>query len=125
MAFLMLQAYGALIRLEPVLRNNDFPGLYSIVRNHSISTRVRPSVDVDRICSAIDTACVWYSKHVLCLQRSAATTCLLRKYGFPAQMVIGARLWPFASHAWVEIGRRVINDKTYMQEKFSLILDRC
>jgi transglutaminase-like putative cysteine protease len=30
-------------------------------------------------------------------------TCLLRRYGFPAQCVIGVRNRPFAAHAWVEL----------------------
>jgi transglutaminase superfamily protein len=40
---------------------------------------------------------------VLCLQRSAATTLLLRRHGWDAEMVIGAKLLPFQSHAWVEV----------------------
>lgn len=72
----------------------------------------------------IDTACIWYRKEVLCLQRSVVTTCLLRKYGVPAQMVIGAQQVPFKAHAWVEVGQRVVNDKPYVVEMYG-ILSRC
>ncbi len=65
-----------------------------------------------------------YWKQALCLQRSAATACLLKRYGVPAQMVIGARQIPFKAHAWVEVDGRVVNDKLYMPEIYA-VLDRC
>ena len=124
MSFLLLQAYLTLIRMESLLKKNDFPALYKMVRNSPV---VDPPyrIEMNRICSTVNIACVWYWKQVLCLQRSAALTCLLRKYGIPAHMVIGARLWPFASHAWVEVRGQVVNEKAYIREKFALVLDRC
>jgi hypothetical protein len=59
----------------------------------------------------------------LCLQRSAATACLLKRCGIPAQMVIGAQQMPFKAHAWVEVDGRVVNDKPYMTEIYA-VLDR-
>ena len=72
----------------------------------------------------MDMACIWYWKQALCLQRSAATACLLKSYGVPAQMVIGAQLMPFRAHAWVEVDGRVVNDKPYAAEVYT-VLDRC
>ena len=69
-------------------------------------------------------ACIWYWKEVLCLQRSAATACLLKRHGVPAQMMIGAQQMPFKAHAWVEVDGRVVNDKPYMREMYA-VLDRC
>jgi len=80
--------------------------------------------DSQRLCRAIDIACVLYFKNVLCLQRSSATTLLLRRNGFPAELVIGARTVPFKSHAWVELNRTVINDKAYISQLYRE-LDRC
>jgi hypothetical protein len=51
-----------------------------------------------------------YWKRVLCLQRSVCATRLLRARSLPARLVIGYREAPFFSHAWVEIGSRVVND---------------
>ncbi|PYY13093.1 MAG: lasso peptide biosynthesis B2 protein, partial [Acidobacteria bacterium] len=79
---------------------------------------------IERICAAIDMACIWYWKEALCLQRSAATACLLKNYGVPAQLVIGAQLMPFKAHAWVEVNGRVVNDKPYTPEVYA-VLDRC
>jgi hypothetical protein len=79
---------------------------------------------VEQICSAVDMACIWYWKKVLCLQRSAATACLLKRYGVPAQMTIGAQQIPFKAHAWVEVDGRVVNDKPYIREMYA-VLDKC
>jgi hypothetical protein len=72
----------------------------------------------------MDLACVFYIKKVLCLQRSAATTLLLRRYGHKAEMVIGAQMLPFKSHAWVEVDRAIVNDKPYMTDIYRE-LERC
>ena len=72
----------------------------------------------------MDLALIWYWKKVLCLQRSAAATCLLRRYGVQAHLVMGAQQMPFRAHAWVEVDGRVVNDKPYTPEMFAVI-DRC
>jgi hypothetical protein len=79
---------------------------------------------IEKICAAVDMACIWYWKEVLCLQRSVATACLLKHYGVSAQMMIGAQQMPFKAHAWVEVDGRVVNDKPYVQEMYA-VLDRC
>jgi hypothetical protein len=72
----------------------------------------------------MDLACVFYTKQILCLQRSAATTLLLRRHGIYAEMVIGAQMLPFKSHAWVEVDGAVVNDKPYVREIYQ-VLERC
>lgn len=72
----------------------------------------------------MDLACVFYFKHVVCLQRSAATTILLRRYGWDAELVIGTQMMPARFHAWVEIGDSVVNDKPYVAQIFQ-VLERC
>ena len=124
MLFLVLQAYVRLIQFDFYLASGNFEALYSKVRNYPIrQDAASPSV-VERICVAVDMACIWYWKEALCLQRSAATACLLRKFGVPAQLVIGAQQMPFKAHAWVEVDGRVVNDKPYTPEMYA-VLDRC
>jgi hypothetical protein len=72
----------------------------------------------------MDLACVFYFKRVRCLQRSAAVTILLRRYGWRAEMVTGAQILPYEFHAWVEIDVVVANDKPYMHEIYQ-VLERC
>jgi hypothetical protein len=81
------------------------------------------SITEDQLCHAIDVAAALYFKNVLCLQRSVAAACLLKTHGFPAEMIIGVQQLPFLAHAWVEVAGRVVNDKHYMSEIYS-VLDR-
>lgn len=124
MSLLVPRAYLMLIHFHFYLVRGDFSMLYKSVRN--TQPRKAPSIHdaVERICAAVDMACIWYWKEVLCLQRSAVTACLLKRYGVPAQMVIGAQQIPFRAHAWVEVNGRVVNDKPYAPEMYG-VLDRC
>lgn len=121
---LVLQAYLKLIQFDVFLARKNFSALYSKVRRYPIAKKTPPADAVGRICYAMDMACIWYWKEALCLQRSAALTCLLKRYGVPAQMVIGAQQMPFKAHAWVEVDGRVVNDKSYTPELYA-VLDRC
>jgi len=121
---LFLKAFAMLVYFDLYLARGNFAALYGKVRRCPIREDGASPNAVSRICSAIDLASIWYWKEVLCLQRSAATTCLLRRCGLPAQMVIGAQQLPFKAHAWVEVGGQVVNDKPYMQEMYA-VLDRC
>ena len=123
MRFLVLKAYWKLIYFHLYLARGNFAALYERVRKYPVGKPV-PGLDAQRICSAIDMACIWYWKEALCLQRSAATACLLKKYGVRAQMVVGAQQMPFKAHAWVEVNGRVVSDKPYMREIYA-VLDQC
>ena len=122
--FLRLRAYRELIRFDLLIVRGDFATLYETVRRHSVGKRCTTPHAVEAVSSAVDMACIWYWKEVLCLQRSAATACLLKQFGVPAQLVIGAQQMPFKAHAWVEVDRCVINDKPYTPEMYA-VLDRC
>lgn len=124
MLFLVLKAYWKLIHFDLYLARGNFAALYRKVRKFPVGKQAPTPDAVERICSAVDMACIWYWKEALCLQRSAATACLLKKYGAPAQMVIGAQQMPFKAHAWVEVNGRVVNDKPYTPEMYA-VLDRC
>jgi len=124
MTLLVFEAYLKLIHFDVLLARGNFAALHDKVRNYPMGMREPTSDAVERICEALDMACIWYWKEALCLQRSAATACLLKKYGVPAQMVIGAQHMPFKAHAWVEVAGRVVNDKPYTAEMYA-VLDRC
>ncbi len=119
-----LQAYVKLIHFDFYLARKNFSALYGKVRSYPVGKNQASPNIVERVCQAVDMACIWYWKEVLCLQRSAVATCLLKKYGVPAQMVIGAQQMPFKAHAWVEVDGRVVNDKSYTPGMYA-VLDRC
>jgi len=124
MSFLVLKAYLKLVQFDLYLARGNFAALYDKVHKYPVGETTLAPDAVGRICSAVDMACIWYWKEALCLQRSAATSCLLKSYGIFAQMVIGAQQLPFKAHAWVEVDGRVINDKAYVPEIYAVLV-RC
>jgi len=124
MSFLVVKAYLKLIHFDLYLARGNFAALYEKVGRYPVGKQSLSADAVERICSAVDMACIWYWKEALCLQRSAATACLLKRYGASAQLVIGAQQMPFKAHAWVEVDGRVVNDKPYTPEMYA-VLDRC
>lgn len=73
---------------------------------------------IGRVCTAVERACVWYPKKAVCLQRSAVTVCLLKSAGIDARMIVGARVMPMVSHAWVEVDGSVVNDHIKVRRVF-------
>ena len=123
MRVLTLRAFSLLIAFQIYLARGNFASLHDKIRRCPVSPKFRSPLSVDDICRAIDLACIWYPREVLCLQRSAATTYLLRRHGFSAQLVVGARPMPFQAHAWVEVDSRIVNDRPYIAEMYA-VLDR-
>jgi hypothetical protein len=75
------------------------------------------------IREAVSAVAPFYWKPIRCLQRSMVTARLMRNHGIPAEVVIGYRAAPFFSHAWVEVGGRVVSDSPVYQ-KTLLVLER-
>jgi hypothetical protein len=124
MSLLALRAYLMLIFFDHYVIGGNFLALHSRVRTRPRARRMPTAGAVGRVLSAVDMACIWYWKEVLCLQRSAVTTCLLRRQGVSAQMVIGVQRMPFKAHSWVEVEGTVVNDNPYTPEMYA-VLDRC
>jgi hypothetical protein len=122
---LVIESWLLLLYFEFVLQFRGFKASHEIVRNQKIqSANGPPFPSTAALCHASDLACAFYFKQVMCLQRSAATTLLLRRHGWGAEMVIGATLLPFKSHAWVEIKGAIVNDKPYILDIYR-VLERC
>jgi hypothetical protein len=125
MIHLVLESWVSLLYFDFILRFRGLPRVHTIVRDQQVRSFKGNSISpASRLCRAVDLACVFYFKQVLCLQRSAATAVLLRRHGWKAEMVIGAQVRPFKSHAWVEIDGWVVSDKPYMAEMYQE-LERC
>jgi len=93
---------------------------------HGRLARLSPSIrrsrlSIEDVVWAVDEGCVWYVKRAACFQRSAVATRLLRRYGWPAQLVIGFRPIPFESHAWVEVDGTVVNDRQAYRRRFTVL----
>jgi hypothetical protein len=101
-----------------------FQTLYSVVKGWKVTGKAADFEVIDRVCTALNYACVWYPKQALCLQRSFVTTYLLRKHGVSANMVLGAQKLPFKAHAWVEVDGRAVNERSNVQATYA-VWDRC
>src|SRR6267378_1536895 len=121
---LTLQALVALIMYDIMSTFRPFKAIHSTVKGWKVSDKCGNQETIDRVCSAVNYACVWYPKHVLCLQRSFVTTYHLRKHGVPALMVLGAQKLPFKAHAWVEANGRAINERSDVQATYG-VWERC
>jgi hypothetical protein len=122
MTRLVLEASALLLRLEIAMKAAGLTLLCGIVRKQRCVISGRDSLAT--LCHAIDLACAFYPKRVLCLQRSAATVLLLRRHGVPAELVIGAQVFPFRSHAWAEVDRSPVGDRPYVSTLYRE-LERC
>lgn len=122
---LVVESWLLLLYLEFIMHFREFRELHRIVKEQPTRARANGhSVAIGDLCQAMDYACVFYFKRVLCLQRSSATTLLLRRHAMNAEMVIGIQLTPFKSHAWVELDGTVVNDRSSTPIAY-LVLERC
>jgi len=122
--FLFLRALLGLAAFDLFRFGTNFCCAYEFVRGWKVPGSQSSGNVVDEVCKAVNYACVWYPKRVLCLQRSVVTTCLLRHCGVSAQMAMGAQKFPFKAHAWTEVDGRPINEHRDVQRLY-LIWERC
>jgi hypothetical protein len=117
-----LTALFALFAFDLLLRFRGFEALIRRVESWPI---VEPSrLDPDlcrRICAMVNRAQIYYPKKAMCLQHSAVVTCLLRRKGVPARMVLAAQEFPPKGHAWVEVKGEVVNDKPTVKEIYRIL----
>ena len=121
---LFVQALFTLFAYDILSTICRFQTIYSMVKRWKINGKITGTGIPDRVCMAVNYACVWYPKQALCLQRSFVTAYLLRKHGVPAQMVLGAQKLPFKAHAWVEVDGRAINERLDVQTTYA-VWDKC
>jgi len=124
MRFLTWKAFIALLGFDVLGFSRNFAKMHRFVSSRKVSPRLAAPDAVHRVCDAVNNACVWYPKRVLCLQRSAVVTCMLRRYGVPAQLVMGAQKVPFKAHAWTEVDGRAVNERNDVQKKYG-VWERC
>jgi len=118
LAFIGLLAFDLLLK---------FAGFQYLIKKVECWSRAEPhSLDLEtcrRVCVAVDRAQMYYPKKAMCLQHSAVVTCLLRRHGIPAEMILAAQEFPPKAHAWVEVAGKVVNDKNSVKNEY-LVLRR-
>jgi hypothetical protein len=74
---------------------------------------------IDETARRVAAAAAFYPARVRCLEQSLALCTLLRRRGVDASLRIGVQPRPFAAHAWVEAGGRVINEDAEVAATFT------
>lgn len=120
---LTFKAFMALLLFDLAGLADDFVVMQEFIRRWTVRPVCPEEGRMQAVCAAVNRACVWYPKRVLCLQRSAVTTCLLRNAGIAAKMVMGAQKMPFRAHAWTEVDGKPVNERRNVQ-KFYLVWER-
>jgi hypothetical protein len=123
-AFLLFVLYDFLVPPISFLRRRSLWVIHLALTWCPAAAIPAPIERPAEVCDAVEIACTWYPKQVRCLQRSFATTILLRRAGVAAKFVAAAQKLPFEAHAWVEIGEEVINDKPEYVNRF-IVFERC
>jgi len=115
--WLVFHALCALANYDAVLWLSGSATLLERLKRQRVRAKTTTRDLEQAICEAVLLAACFYWKPVLCLQRSVCTTRLLRKWGVDAKMIIGYRPSPFFSHAWVEVGGRVVYGSAAYQKR--------
>lgn len=112
-AFLGLLAFDLLLK---------FAGFQSLVKKVEQWPTAEPRTTDREICrrvrKIVDRAQMYYPKKAMCLQHSAVVTCLLRRRGVPAQLVLAAQEFPPKAHAWAEVMNQVVSDSPGVKNKY-------
>ena len=118
---LAARALWELCRYDLVAATSGFQGVHRKLQGLACGRRSSRSGMETVVLRTVAAMSSFYWKPVLCLQRSVVTVRLLRQYGIEAQVVIGCRSAPFASHAWVEVNGCVVNDSSGYQQKLRVL----
>ena len=115
----MLMAFYGLLAFDLLLRFRGFEALIEKVKTWpTAEPHTTDPETCRRVCAAVNRAQVYYPKKAMCLQHSAVVTCLLRRNGVPAEMILAAQEFPPKAHAWVEVGNAVVNDFKQVKTRY-------
>jgi hypothetical protein len=114
-----LTAFYGLLAFDLLLRFRGFEALIRKVETwRTADPHTTDPETCKRVCAAVNRAQVYYPKKAMCLQHSAVVTCLLRRNGVPAEMILAAQEFPPKAHAWVEVGNAVVNDFKQVKTRY-------
>ena len=115
-------AFVGLLAFDLLLKFGGFKRLIRKVEHWPIGTPRTPDRDIcRRVRGMVDRAQMYYPKKAMCLQHSAVVTCLLRRRGVAAEMVLAAQDFPPKAHAWAEVDGEVVNDHSSVKSEYCVL----
>jgi len=124
MKLLVFESWFTLLFVDLLLRLCGFKALHRLLHRQRVGQINKYGQSSDELSHATDLACAFYFRRVSPLERSAAAALLLRRHGWPADLILGLQILPYESYAWVEIGGRIVNDQPNLPEIYQ-VLERC
>lgn len=115
-AFLGLLAFDLLLKIGGFQRLIKKVERWPIAEPRTIDREI-----CRRVRGIVDRAQMYYPKKAMCLQYSAVVTCLLRRRGVPAEMVLAAQPFPPKAHAWTEVAGEVVNDRNSVKSDYRVL----
>lgn len=117
-----ISAFVGLLAVDVLLKVGGFQRLIREVARWPIAEpRTADREICRRVRGMVDRAQMYYPKKAMCLQHSAVVTCLLRRRGVPAEMVLGAQTFPPKAHAWAEVEGEVVNDQSSVKSEYRVL----
>jgi hypothetical protein len=112
-------AFVGLLAFDLLLKFGGFQRLIRRVEHWPTTSPRTPDRGIcRRVRGMVDRAQMYYPKKAMCLQHSAVVTCLLRRRGVPAEMVLAAQSFPPKAHAWAEVAGEVVSDSPSVKTKY-------
>lgn len=121
---LMARALFELVYIEAVMALGGMRGLQNVITRTPIRARADGRSEMPTIIRSMNRGCIYYFKRVMCLQRAAVVTRLLRRRGVPAVLVIGCQIAPVRSHAWVEVDGKIVSGNKRDRLNHYQVMDR-
>ena len=122
MQVLVIESWFTLLFVGLTLRLSGFKALHRLLDRQEIrQIKNRALSRSDRLSHAMDLACVFYFRRVSPLERSAAVALVLRRHGWPADLILGVQIFPYESYAWVEVEGRIVNDQPNLLEIYEVL----
>lgn len=75
----------------------------------------------EELTDSVTKACLIFPWKVKCLEWAIALCTLCQRRGQKASLVIGVQLYPFKSHAWVEINGTILYDDSTLSNNLAII----
>jgi hypothetical protein len=115
-------AFVGLLAFDLLLKLGGFQTLIGKVARWPVAEpRITDREICRRVRSMVDRAQMYYPKKAMCLQHSAVVTCLLRRRGVPAEMILAAQTFPPKAHAWAEVAGEVVNDQGSVKSEYRVL----
>ncbi len=115
-------AFVGLLAFDLLLKFGGFQRLIGKVARWPIAEPRHADREIcRRVRGMVDRAQMYYPKKAMCLQHSAVVTCLLRRRGVPAEMVLAAQTFPPKAHAWAEVAGAVVNDLGSVKSEYRVL----